>query len=113
VPFAANANDSYTADVVELRNSQRNDSVYTANPRQITRLEQSGYRNKGSVFTAYAEPLRGLDPVWQLVSPDGQHATTASRQERRHWLEQGWSHEGVAFDSVAFPNAALTGGWEA
>ena len=113
VPFAANPNDSYTTDVVELRNSQRNDSVYTANPRQISRLEQAGYRNQGSVFTAYGEPLRGLDPVWQLVSPDGQHATTASRQERRHWLEQGWRNDGVAFYSVGFPNAALTGGWEA
>ena len=113
VPFAANANDSYTADVVELRNSQRNDSVYTANPRQISRLEQAGYRNKGTVFTAYAEPLRGLDHVWQLVSPEGQHATTASRLERRERLEQGWRNEGVAFYSVAFPNAALTGGWEA
>ena len=113
VPFAANANDSYVADVVELRNSQRDDSVYTTNPHQISRLEHAGYRNKGTVFSAYAEPLRGLDPVWQLVSPGGQHATTASRQERRHWLEQGWQNDGVAFYSVAFPNAAPTGGWEA
>ncbi|MFM7512954.1 MAG: hypothetical protein ACKO3F_06230 [Cyanobium sp.] len=98
---------------MELRNSQRDDSVYTVNPRQINRLEQAGYRNQGTVFTADSEPLRGLDPVWQLVSPEGQHATTASRQERRHWLEQGWRNEGVAFYSVAFPNAALTSGWEA
>lgn len=110
VPFAANANDSYTADVVELRNGSRNDRAYTANPRQIQALEQAGYTNKGTVFTAYAEPLRGLDPVWQLVSPAGQHATTASRQERRAWLEQGWRNEGVAFYSVAFPNST---GWDA
>ncbi len=65
------------------------------------------------MFTAYAEPLRDLDPVWQLVSLDGQHTTTASRLERRQWLEQGWRDERVAFYSVAFPNAALTSGWEA
>ena len=113
VPFATNANDSYTADVVELRNGSRNDRAYTANPRQIRELEQAGYTNKGTVFTAYNQPLQGLDPIWQLVSPEGQHLLASSRQERRHWLEQGWSNEGVAFYSVAFPNAALTGGWEA
>ena len=76
-------------------------------------LEQAGYTNKGTVFTAYNQPLQGLDPIWQLVSPEGQHLLASSRQERRHWLQQGWSNEGVAFYSVAFPNAALTGGWEA
>jgi hypothetical protein len=113
VPFAANANDSYTADVVELRNRSRDDRAYTADPRQIRALEQAGYTNKGTVFTAYNQPLQGLDPIWQLVSPEGQHLLASSRQERRHWLQQGWSDEGVAFYSVAFPNAALTGGWEA
>ncbi len=113
VPFAANANDSYTADVVELRRGRRYDRVYSANPRQIRRLERSGYTNKGTVFTAYNQPLQGLDPIWQLVSPEGQHVLASSRQDRRHWLEQGWRKEGVAFYSVAFPNAALIGGWEA
>ena len=113
VPFAANAADSYTADVVELRNRSRDDRAYTADPRQIRALEQAGYTNKGTVFTAYNQPLQGLDPIWQLVSPEGQHLLASSRQERRHWLQQGWSNEGVAFYSVAFPNAALTGGWEA
>lgn len=113
VPFAANAADSYTADVVELRNRSRDDRTYTADPRQIRALEQAGYTNKGTVFTAYNQPLQGLDPIWQLVSPEGQHLLASSRQERRHWLQQGWSNEGVAFYSVAFPNAALTGGWEA
>jgi hypothetical protein len=113
VPFAANANDSYTADVVELRNRSRDDRAYTADPRQIRALEQAGYTNKGTVFTAYNQPLQGLDPIWQLVSPEGQHLLASSRQERRHWLQQGWSNEGVAFYSVAFPNAALTSGWEA
>ena len=113
VPFAANAADSYTADVVELRNRSRDDRAYTADPRQIRALEQAGYTNKGTVFTAYNQPLQGLDPIWQLVSPEGQHLLASSRQERRHWLQQGWSNEGVAFYSVALPNAALTGGWEA
>ncbi|WP_438983326.1 hypothetical protein [Vulcanococcus sp.] len=112
-PFAANANDSYTVNVVELRNSSIHDRAYSANPRQIKRLERAGYNNKGNVFTAYNEPLQGLDPIWQLVSPDGQHQLASSRAERSHWLEQGWSNAGVAFYSVAFPNAALTGGWEA
>jgi hypothetical protein len=76
-------------------------------------LEQAGYTNKGTVFTAYNQPLQGLDPIWQLVSPEGQHLLASSRQERRHWLQQGWSNEGVAFYSVAFLNAALTSGWEA
>ena len=113
VPFAANANDSYTADVMELRNSSNNDRAYSANPRQIRRLERAGYTNKGSVFTAYNEPLQGLDPIWQVVSPEGQHQLASSRAERNHWVEQGWRNEGVAFYSVAFPNAALTSGWEA
>ena len=113
VPFAANANDSYTVNVVELRNSSSHDRAYSANPRQIKRLEQAGYNNKGNVFTAYNEPLQGLDPIWQLVSPDGQHQLASSRAERNHWLEQGWSNAGVAFYSVAFPNAALTGWLEA
>jgi len=84
VPFATNPNDSYLAEVVELRNSSRNDTVYSADPRQISRLERAGYDNNGTVFTAYKQPLRGLDPLWQLVSPSGQHAITASREERRH-----------------------------
>lgn len=113
VPFAANANDSYTADVVELRNSSRNDRAYSADPRQIRALERAGYTNKGSVFTAYNQPLQGLEPIWQLVSPEGQHVLAGSRTERRHWLEQGWRHEGVAFYSVVFPNTSPIGGWEA
>ena len=113
VPFAANANDSYTADVVELRNSSRNDTVYSADPRQIRRLERAGYDNQGTAFTGYNKPLRGLDPVWQLLSPNGQHAITASSEERRHWLAQGWRNDGIAFYSVAFPNATTTIGWEA
>jgi hypothetical protein len=110
VPFAANANDSYVVDVVELRNSHRDDTVYSTNSREIRRLEQAGYQNKGTVFTAYDQPLRGLDPVWQLIAPSGQHGITASRQERRLWLNQGWSADGIAFYSVGFPNSS---GWEA
>ncbi len=110
VPFAANANDSYVVDVVELRNSHRDDTVYSTNSREIRRLEQAGYQNKGTVFTAYDQPLRGLDPVWQLIAPSGQHGITASRQERRLWLNQGWSSDGIAFYSVGFPNSS---GWEA
>jgi hypothetical protein len=110
VPFAANANDSYVVDVAELRNRNRNDTVYTTNSREIRRLEQAGYQNTGTVFTAYDQPLRGLDPVWQLIAPNGQHGITASRQERRLWLNQGWSADGIAFYSVGFPNSS---GWEA
>jgi len=100
VPFATNPSDSYTTDVVELRNSQRDDSVFTVNPGQISRLEHAGYRNQGTVFTAYANPLRGLDPVWQLVSPEGQHATRAHARSAaigsskagatRAWLSTAW-----------------------
>jgi hypothetical protein len=84
--------------------------VYTTNSREIRRLEQAGYQNTGTVFTAYDQPLRGLDPVWQLIAPNGQHGITASRQERRLWLNQGWSADGIAFYSVGFPNSS---GWEA
>ena len=72
-PFATNANDSYVADVVQLHSGSRNDTVYTANAHQIAQLEGAGYVNEGTAFTAYDEPLRGLDPVWQMVSPRGQH----------------------------------------
>ncbi|MEB3350557.1 MAG: hypothetical protein VKO00_11130 [Cyanobacteriota bacterium] len=113
VPFATNATDSYTSNVIELRNSKRNNTIYTTRPHQIRQLERRGYTNLGPAFTAYAKPLTGLDPVWQMISPGGQHATTASRQERRRWLDEGWRHDGVAFYSVAFPNAVPTGGWDA
>lgn len=105
VPFATNANDSYVADVVQLHNASRNDTVYTANPHQIQALENAGYVNEGTAFTAYGERLRGLDPVWQMVSPRGQHAVTASPLERFCWMLHGWRPQGVAFYTVTFPNA--------
>ncbi len=113
VPFATNANDSYAVSVMELRNSTTHDTVYSADPRRIRRLGKAGYTNRGPVFTAYRQRLRGLDPVWQLESPSGQHLYTASREERLHWQEQGWRNEGAAFFSVAFPNATPPIGWEA
>lgn len=113
VPFATNANDSYTTDVVELRNARRNDTMYSTNPRQIRRLERAGYTNQGTVFTAYDRPLRGLEPIWQLVSPSGQHLLAGSPEERRHWLGEGWRNTGVAFYSVSFPNGTAAAGWEA
>lgn len=82
VPFPTNANDSYVADVVQLHSASRNDTVYTTNANQISALENAGYANEGTAFTAYSQPLRGLDPVWQMVSPHGQHAVTSSRLER-------------------------------
>jgi len=105
VPFAANANDSYVVNVVQLYNEKRNDTVYTANARQIEALECAGYVNQGTAFTAYDQPLRGLDPVWQMVSPRGQHAVTASPWERICWMLKGWRPKGVAFYTVRFPNA--------
>jgi hypothetical protein len=105
VPFATNANDSYVADVVTLHNDSRNDTVFTTNQNQITKLENMGYVNEGAAFTAYSQPLRGLDPVWQMVSPRGQHAVTSSPAERLCWMLKGWRPQGVAFYTVSFPNA--------
>jgi hypothetical protein len=105
VPFATNANDSYVADVVALHREDRPDTVYTADPHQIQALEDAGYVNEGTAFTAYDQPLRGLNPVWQMVSPRGQHAVTASLLEGICWMLQGWRSQGVAFYTVRFPNA--------
>jgi hypothetical protein len=105
VPFATNANDSYVVEVMQLRNESRSDTVYTADPRRIRALERAGYVNEGAVFTAYNAPLRGLDPVWLLVSPRGRHAVTASPAERHRWQRAGWRSQGVAFFTVRFPNA--------
>lgn len=105
VPFATNANDSYVAQVVQLRNERRGDTVYTANARQIRAFERAGYVNQGAVFTAYDKPLTGLDPVWLMVSRRGQHAVTASPAERRQWQKAGWACQGVAFYTVRFTNA--------
>lgn len=106
VPFATNANDSYVADVVTLHNDNRNDTVFTANPHQISWLENLGYVNEGTAFTAYDQPLRGLDPVWQMVSLRGQHAVASSLLERFCMMLRGWIPQGVAFYTVTFPNAA-------
>lgn len=105
VPFAANANDKYVANVTQLRNASRNDSVYTANPRQIRAFERAGYLNLGTAFTAYDKPLRGLDPAWLMVSRTGKHAVTASPIEKARWMRQGWKPRGIAFHTVRFPNA--------
>lgn len=105
VPFATNPDDSYVANVVALHNDKRQDTVYTANARRIDALERAGYVNDGTVFTAYDKPLRGLDPVWQMVSWRGQHAVTSSPGERFRWLLRGWRPQGVAFYTVRFPNA--------
>ena len=105
VPFATNANDSYVKNVVELHNPKRDDTVYAINPYKIKALERLGYAQQGTVFTAYDKPLNGLDPVWQLLSPDGHHALTASAAERKDWMSQGWRSGGIAFYSVSFPNS--------
>lgn len=104
VPFAANANDSYVSNVTQLRNANRDDSVYTANSRQIQAFEQAGYTNMGTVFTAYEKPLRGLDPAWLMVSRTGKHAVTASPLEKARWMRNGWKPRGIAFYTVRFPN---------
>lgn len=109
VPFATNVNDSYVKNVVELRNAKRNDNVYAINPFKIKVLESLGYRQQGTVFTAYDKPLNGLDPVWQLLSPDGHHALTASAAERKDWIAEGWRPNGIAFYSVGFPNSSSGG----
>lgn len=105
VPFATNANDSYVADVVALHNESRSDTVYTTNPNQIAAYEDAGYTNEGTVFTAYDQPLRGLDPVWQLESLRGQHRVASSLIELVCSMLQGWIPQGVAFYTVRFPNA--------
>lgn len=105
VPFATNANDSYVADVVQLHNESRNDTVYTANTNQIAAYENAGYANEGTAFTAYDQPLRGLDPVWQMVSLRGQHRVASSLAELVCSMLQGWIPQGVAFYTVRFPNA--------
>ena len=104
VPFSANANDSYVADVVQLHNESRNDTVYTANANQIEALENAGYVNEGTAFTAYDQPLRGLDPVWQLVSLRGQHMVVSSLLEVFCQMLHGRIPQGVAFYTVTFPN---------
>ena len=109
VPFATNASDSYVKNVVELHNAKRDDNVYAINSYKIKALERLGYVQQGTVFTAYAKPLHGLDPVWQLLSPDGHHALTASAAERKDWIAEGWRPKGIAFYSVGFPNSSSGG----
>ncbi|MCT0223798.1 hypothetical protein [Synechococcus sp. CS-1328] len=108
VPFAANPNDSYVADVVALRSERRHDTIYTTNPDLYDRGATADYTNLGTVFTAYPQPLPGLDPVFQLASQSsGQHLYTGSAQERDALVSSGqWRPEGIAFYSVSFPNAA-------
>ncbi len=105
VPFATNANDSYVVDVVALHKESCNDTVYTANTRQIETLEKAGYVNEGTAFTAYNQPLRGLDPVWQMASLRGQHTVATSPLELLRLMLHGWWPQGVAFYTVSFPNA--------
>jgi hypothetical protein len=112
VPFATNANDSYTADVIALHNSSRNDTAYSANPSQIQQLEKAGYTNQGAVFKAYNSPLHGLDPIWQMSSRQGQHLLASSPKERQYWQNEGWRTDGIAFYSVNFPNSTAAAGWQ-
>ena len=106
VPFATNANDSYVTNVIALTSKLRHDTIYTTDQRQIRRLERTGYTNQGTVFTAYKAPLRGLDPIWQMSSPKGQHLLASSSEELLHWQHQGWRTDKVAFWTVSFANTA-------
>lgn len=108
VPFAVNPTDSYVSDVFELRHKgNMKDSVYTVDKEEIESLEQIGYVNKGVVFTAYKEPMVGLDPIYQFITPNGNHVLTASSLQAQDWEDAGWTEAGISFYSVGFPNIEL------
>ena len=109
VPFAVNPSDSYVVDVFELKNNSagNKDFLYLTDESQIEGFESVGYVNEGAVFQAYSEAMEGLNPVYQMVSPAGTHALTASEQQQGTWIDQGWLEQGVPFYSVGFPNTDL------
>lgn len=109
VPFAVNPSDSYVVDVFELKKNRagHHDFLYLTDESQIEEFVDQGYVNNGAVFQAYAEPMEGLDPIYQLTSPAGAHVLASSEQERADWIDQGWLDQGTAFYSVGFPNVDL------
>ena len=105
VPFAINPSDSYVSEVFELqRKGRKKDCIYTMEEEQIESLEEIGYVNKGAAFTAYGEPLEGLDPIYQFITPNGNHVLTGSSAQHQDWRDEGWTEDGISFYTVGFPN---------
>ena len=108
VPYAANPNDSFSKSVFEFEHPNTGDLVYAIRGGQKKEYERDGYINNGVVFSAYSKRYRGLDPIWQLESPEGMHVTTGIKSERDQLIEEGWLNENPAFFSVVFDNLITT-----
>jgi hypothetical protein len=105
VPFAVNPSDSYVSEVFELQHKgQQKDSIYTMEEEEIKSLRQIGYVNKGAAFTAYGSPMEGLDPIYQFISPNGNHVLTGSTSQAQDWRNEGWIEDGISFYTVEFSN---------
>ena len=105
VPFAVNPSDSYVSEVFELQHKgQQKDSIYTMEEEEIESLQQIGYVNKGAAFTAYGSPMEGLDPIYQFISPNGNHVLTGSTSQAQDWRNEGWIEDGISFYTVEFSN---------
>ena len=71
---------------------------------EIESLQQIGYVNKGAAFTAYGSPMEGLDPIYQFISPNGNHVLTGSTSQAQDWRNEGWIEDGISFYTVEFSN---------
>lgn len=80
----------------KLYKKSTNDSIWTANTKELKTAKRKGYVDQGVKFYAAATPSTGTVPMYRLQK-DGKHLFTISAFEKDNKLQSGWNEGYAAF----------------